>query len=298
MPKLRNFFSRPEYIFRPTQGLKRIWRLGKSVPSSARVILPWNAQIAVNTGEAIGSAIYYYGIFDKIVPEAIWRLLDAGEMAIEIGANIGQNCSAMAARAGQGGRVLAFEPHPDIFHELEHTCAAMRRSGFASIQIENIALGKCPGVACLITGDEFERNRGCAALHDLSPQQSEGIQVTVRSLDEYLKPGDSVGVCKIDVEGKELDVLRGAEQALSRRAIRDIIFEDFTDKPSLVTDFLERNGFTVFELHDTWWKPRLLPLAKKSDAPRGFSYNYLATLDASRAIKRFRMPGWRCLLTI
>jgi hypothetical protein len=58
-------------------------------------------------------------------------------------------------------------------------------------------------------------------------------------------------------------------------------------------------GFAIFELHETWLKPRLSPLqTSKSPVRPAFSYNYLATLDAGRAQERFRSLGWHCLLNI
>ena len=91
----------------------------------------------------------------------------------------------------------------------------------------------------------------------------------------------------------ELEVFRGAAQALARGQIRDIIFEDFSAPPTPVGQYLAGHGFTLFGLCETWWKPRLTSL---TDAGRSQSFNYLATRDPSRAKKRFRGPGWKCLM--
>ena len=292
------FFSKPEYVFRPKQTLKRFMRIGKPVPKYAVVELPWGAMVRVQTNENVGCEIYHYGIFDKIVPEVIWRLLDHGDTAIDIGANIGQNCSLMSAKVGRAGRVLAFEPHPEIFAELKKNCTQAHQSRWASIQFENIALGEITGEATLITNEEFFTNRGSATLHAKGEQQP-GINVAVRQLDEFLNFKSIAHVCKIDVEGHELGVLQGAKKSFERKAIRDIIFEDFNPQPSPVVKFLEQYGFSIFELHDTWLKPRLIPLQISKAAVRpGFSFNYLATLDGVRAKSRFRSLGWHCLLNI
>lgn len=292
-----NYLAKPEYVLRPSQTLRRLARLGKAKPRLADVRLPWGAVVTVHTDENIGSAIYHYGIFDKIVPETLWRLLDAGEVAVEVGANIGQNCALMAAKAGPNGRVIAFEPHPEIFGELQRNCQRWRRLDFAPIQLERLALGQTDGEAFLAVGESFASNRGSAVLQT-DPGGGQGTAVGVRRLDEFLEGISQVGACKIDVEGLELQVLLGAEKTLQRRAIRDIIFEDFNERPSAAMAFLQQHGFTIFGLHDSWLKPRLVPLVAGWPAAGGFSFNYLATLDAERAGRRFKMPGWRCLLRL
>jgi FkbM family methyltransferase len=290
-----NYLTRPEYVLRPSQTLRRLTRTARAKPPIADVILPWGAVLTVHTDENIGSALYHYGIFDKIVPETLWRLLDRGEVAIEVGANIGQNCSAMAAKAGPTGRVIAFEPHPEVFAELRRNCDRWQSPDYAPVQLERCALGQKEEEAFLAVGEGFAHNRGSAALQTDSGK-GQRIAVCTRRLDDFTEGVSQIGVCKIDVEGLELQVLLGAEKSLQRRAVRDIIFEDFDQAPSPVMKFLQQHGFTIFALSDSWLKPHLTPEVAVARAARGFSYNYLATRDAARAQRRFRMPGWHCLL--
>src|SRR5579871_5650959 len=123
MPNIFNYLRRPEYVFRPRQVLHRFRRILKPPQATELVELPWGAPVSVRPTENVGNAIFYYGIFDLVVPEAIYRLADEGEWAMEVGANIGQNCSLMAYRTGRRGHVIAFEPHPEIFRELKDNFA-------------------------------------------------------------------------------------------------------------------------------------------------------------------------------
>jgi len=288
------FFLKPEYFFNPAQALRRFGRIGKPRPQIAMAQLPWGAKIRVHPGENVGCEIYNYGIFDKIVPECIARLLDAGETGMEIGANIGQNCLLMAAVTGSTGRVLAFEPHPEIFAELEFNCANSLEKNWAKIQLEQVALSDISGERILFTPEKFGTNRGSASLREAKNCQT-ATKVNVRQLDDYVSQFSRVHVCKIDVEGCELKVLQGGQKALSNKVVRDIIFEDFSPQPSSVTLFLQAFGFTVFELHQAWVQPHLRPIPFSGFyGTKSFSYNFLATLEPARAIERFRFTGWHC----
>lgn len=135
-------FLRPEYLFRPRQILHRLKRVYQAPkPSGEIVVLPWGDSIKVFTNEVIGSGIWCYGVFDLIVGEAILRLLDKGETALDIGANIGQFSTLMARRVGLIGKVFSFEPHSDLYHELVTNCSLYINIQ-KTLRAHNSALGK------------------------------------------------------------------------------------------------------------------------------------------------------------
>jgi FkbM family methyltransferase len=289
-----NYLRRPEYVFRPRQVLRRLRRCCKRSADVEMVRLPWGAPVMVRPQENIGSSIYYYGIFDLVVPESIFRLLDPGEAAVDVGANIGQNTSLMASCAGRSGVVIAFEPHPEIFQELTSHVRLWQSLELARIQLENVALGSAEGEAALIDGADFATNRGSACLAQGVARDRLANHVHVRTMDSYLDGVSAVGLCKIDVEGHELNVLQGAHRTLARRGIRDIIYEDFSGQPSPVADLLRGAGYALFGLSRSWLGPVLRPLDSAALQP-GFSHNYVATLDVPRLKARFAPRGWRCL---
>jgi FkbM family methyltransferase len=281
-----NYLRRPEYIWRPRQVIRRFARIGKRPAPIEEIKLPWGPKILVRTEENVGADIYYYGVFDPIVPEAIWRLLDSGETAVDVGANIGQNTSVMALRAGPAGCVIAFEPHPTTFEQLKRNVADWGNNGLAPIQLKNVALGVERGEASL-------QVTGYLSGASLTPE-GDGVRVPVCPLDSFIVEKRTIGLCKVDVEGHELSVLKGAPNSLSRKLIRDVIFEDFNPMPSPVVNFLRDHGFEIFQLSAGSLKPALKTL--KEIGRKSFSHNYLATLDSARAVARFQKPGWRCLM--
>jgi FkbM family methyltransferase len=285
---------KPEYFFHPRQVFRRVRRIFGAATEVAVVALPWGAKVRVCTSENIGSDIYYYGIFDRVVPEAIARLVEPGDHCVDIGANLGQNTSLMAVRAGTKGQVWAFEPHPEIFKELTENAARWPQANFAPLRMERVALGNSRGQAWLANGQDFSHNRGSATL-DAEGHQPGKFSVDIRRLDDYQSEIGRAGVCKIDVEGHELGVLQGATMMLSGKAMRDIVFEDFQSQPSPVVELLQGYGYTTFRLVPRWLGPGLEPDLTSRGAGTEVSYNFLATLEPERALKRFRRPGWCCL---
>src|SRR5947207_4362897 len=62
--------------------------------------------------EHVSSSLYWFGDFDPWVDRTLRRLARPGEVALDIGANIGATSLVLARAVGPRGRVVAFEPHP------------------------------------------------------------------------------------------------------------------------------------------------------------------------------------------
>lgn len=288
-------FLKPHYVWRPRQAVLRLFRgISGSLPRSTIVTLPWGVPLRIDATEAIGQEIWHLGVHDLAVGETLWRLLEPGDLALDVGANLGQMTSLMALRTGPSGRVLSFEPHPDVFRQLVDNIDLFRRhaaaDAFAVIEPFAVALGGAAGMAFLETTDHFIVNRGTARLV-ASPTP---ISVPVTTLDHVLKDG-TAAVIKIDVEGGEVEVLAGGTNALRQGRIRNLICEGHVALARRLTGLLEDFGYRVFGLG---WNLRGLILSGPAEPPSlpGFQTpNYLATLDPDRVIPRLQSAGWRTL---
>jgi FkbM family methyltransferase len=283
----------PEYLFNPRQIFMRLRRSFAKPPCEVEsVILPWGARISVRPREVIGARLWYYGIFDMEVAELIFRLLDAGETALDIGANIGVMTTLMCARVGDGS-VLAFEPHPKVFSDLRKNVSLFTRSQ-TTPQLHQLALSNRNGTAFLEEGLDWENNRGTARVASPSPDGSGRLSITVATLDSMFD--SKCHVCKIDVEGHEFDVFQGAGGLLSRAQIRDIIFEDRGLYPTKVQTLLKDYGYEIFSVHKRLWGPTLQPLRAQPEFRLGIEgENFLATLEPKRALARCAARRWRVL---
>ena len=300
MAHFSDYLRKPEYLFRPSQVGRRVLRALRSTPATATVSLPWGTPITIRPGEVIGRAIWTTGVYDLAVTEALWRLIDRDETVVDADANIGYMTSLMARRAGPRGTVLAFEPHPDVFRDLEENAAQWRESaGLGQIRLVRAALGRHSGTQTLDEGPDFLSNRGTARL--AAPEKdtvSAGVgrrfDVDVVTLDEAVT-GARPAVLKIDVEGHELAVLEGATRLLEARTSRDIIFEDHDTMTCPTGAQLRRYGYSVFRLAKGLTRPVLSSSGSDIGARDFAAPSFLATLDPVRALSRVRPRGWRSL---
>jgi FkbM family methyltransferase len=286
--------NKPHYLYRPRQAIRRLgYRPGAWSPAQTAVVtLPWGAALECWPADALGSAILRTGIYDLLTTEALFRLTDPGDVAVDVGANVGHMTSALAHAAGRPGRVVAFEPHPDVHALLSRNATRWRADGAgAAVHLHAAAVSDEAGTVALGGGEDFETNRGTSRVVR-SGVTSADLAVPAVRLDEALS--SHVDVVKLDCEGHELAALLGAERLLRRFMIRDVVFEEFESYPTPVTDLLEAAGFEVMALGERVTGPELLaPTAERParwDPPV-----FVASLDAVRVRERLRGRGWVAL---
>jgi FkbM family methyltransferase len=295
------FLNKPEYLLRPHQVLARI-RFAFSRPEEVvDVRLPWGLVIGVRPDEEIGRAVCTYGLYDLVTSETIVRLLDPGETALDIGANLGYMTGLMAWRSGPRGRVHSFEPCSQVLGDL---CANTKRwagePGLAPTEVHQLALSRSCGYADLHIPASFGNNQGTASLEAV-PSDGPAVrveQIETARLDEVLGEEVEVGLAKIDVEGHELAVLEGAAGLLANHRIRDIVFEEHGQYPTPVQRLLQSCGYTLYRLSRNFLRPLLLPPGESmswDQHPIGVLPNFLATLNPARAQLRFSAARWRTL---
>lgn len=287
--------QKAEYLFRPLQAVRAL-RRDRSTPRRYEVVtLPWGVPLRIRPADNIGRAIWRTGVYDLALTESILRLADAGETAVDVGANLGVMTAAIATAVGKDGAVFAFEPLPEVFDELRDNVARWSSTlKWDYVRTLPCALSNVDGAAVLRVPSGFAANRGTATLKASADEHDE-VTVAVRTLDAAMDGVERIGVLKVDVEGHELEVFDGARRLLETGRIRDILFEDYLPYPSPVTELLASYGYDIRMVRKGLGGPRLRP-AGLGDFELAFELpNYLATLDLRRATDRFAAFGWRAL---
>jgi FkbM family methyltransferase len=276
----------PEYLYRPSQILRRLRFKASSEPTV--LPLPWNCGIKAVPAETIGMAIATQGIYDLSVTESLMRLTESGDLCLDIGGNIGFMSLVLALSAGKAGKVMCFEPNPGVHSLLRDNLRAWANLNAAPINLNSIALSDQNGLANLAFPSDYSENQGVASL----VHGSGGVSVETATLDSLSLP--AIGVVKVDVEGHEAAVFRGARAMLKAHAIRDIVFEEHDEFPAGSHRELQEQGYSIFRLGRSLRGPVLeRPDSPKYDFNR--PQNFLATVNPARAEKLFSDRTWKAL---
>jgi FkbM family methyltransferase len=202
----------------------------------------------------VGRALDVYGEFSSGEAVAFDQIARPGDTVLDVGANIGAHTLWMARRVGPAGRVLAFEPQRAVFQTL---CANMALNGMTNVDAHWAAVGARPGHITVPRVDPTTAaNFGAVSLVG-GPS---GDQVRMMTIDELGL--ESCRMIKVDVEGMELDVLRGGAATISR--LRPVLYLENEGRDTGLIQFILDLGYRA------WWH---LPAYFNPDNRRGVADN-------------------------
>lgn len=188
--------------------------------------------------EYVGRSIHYYGEYNPDETEKILSLVTGDGWCLDIGANIGCITQALGR---EGHSVIAFEPQPEV-----HALLA-RNASYASDDIitYNAAVGAECGTAEMPKIYYSEKNN-IGGLGIGMKSLRGNYEVKLVSIDS-LKLG-KVSFMKIDVEGYELEVLKGARETILRDKPVMYIEDDRIEKRAALREYIAELGYT-YEMH-------------------------------------------------
>jgi len=181
-----------------------------------------------------------------------------GGVALDIGANKGIVTYFLGKQAGPTGRVIAFEPQPELGRQISRVAKSF---GLENVEIHSIGLSDADGEATLFRG-----NVGSTAnLVAGAEWQKEEVRVPIKSLDSFFETNgiDQLDFVKCDVDGYEVPVLKGAEKVFKKYHPKVLIEIQDTDVPE-VAAILKGYGYDggVF-----WFKGRRHPVSETDQVP-------------------------------
>ena len=189
------------------------------------------------------------GIYEPKVIRALQQHLRVGDTCLDVGGHVGYLTLLMARLVGPGGRVVAFEPVPETFEALREN---VRLNGLENVTLECTAVGENQGMISLFCDAAQELSwTPSVSAYSVPGNNLKKIAVPVLSLDGYLESSAlRPSLVKIDVEGAELAVLRGARRMLLEA--RPVVLVEIHDRGAghraEVMQILDACGYVVNEL--------------------------------------------------
>ncbi len=197
--------------------LKRVYHLALMMQTAGRGL-----SCRLPQGEVVRALPQYRHLSWNPTEYAAFRaVVRPGMVALDVGANVGAYSMLLGQWVGENGQVFAFEPAPEPFdglarhtvlNHLEHVVRPVRS-----------AVGAARTTSAFIVADTSGESRLAVS----SDGTSGAIQVPVISLDDFCREHQlDPDFIKIDVEGAELDVLRGARETIRRCRGRLALFAE------------------------------------------------------------------------
>jgi FkbM family methyltransferase len=188
---------------------------------------PSGARLELHLDEFVQRKHFFHS-YERRELAFLHRFLRAGDVYVDVGANVGVLTVEGATAVGSSGRTVAVEPIPTNVDRLRANAALQRD---ATIDVVAAAIGATTGVLSLgLTAQQAAvGNMGSYSSTAAESSLESALEVPLRRLDdvvdEVVGTGRRIRLLKIDVEGMEADVLDGASGLLGSGRIDAVLFE-------------------------------------------------------------------------
>jgi FkbM family methyltransferase len=196
-------------------------------------------RMILDTNDTLAQQIRCEETFEPEVRREIVRIASRGVNVIDIGANIGYYTVLTSELIGPEKRVFSFEPQARMVAKLRRN---IELNAQGNVEVFPFALADAPGTVTFHVPSEGNEGFGSMRANGRFDVMKT-VEVATQRLDDVLSElgTPKIGLVKMDAEGAELLILRGATQLLSS-----------PDKPSLIFEANESNckpfGYCVFDL--------------------------------------------------
>jgi FkbM family methyltransferase len=249
--------------------------IGYLVSVNARLGNGMKMRVVWNDTGGCGHEIWRSGWYEPRTVEVIGDLLQPGMTFFDIGANMGQYT---LLAAGKNCKVHSFEPAPAMFEFLNENVQPVKER----VRINKIALSNTEEPVTLFMAKPH--NVGATSFTDQYGASGETFEVPCTTIDNYMEKNGiaRIDVMKMDVEGAESAVLKGAAKLLSGPNPPVIVLEyeesaqrRFGSSCAEMTSLLTAHGYRLERITDR----EVIPYVPKD--PEDFSFNVLARPPAA-----------------
>ena len=204
--------------------------------------------------KGIENFLYFYGTYEAGTLDVMKNCLRQNDTFLDVGANIGLMSLCASFFVGDKGKIYAFEPEPKIFSIFIQNISINQRENIIPL---NIALGEHKGLGNLYLNPHF----GSGSTSLIEPKnmlEHNCIKTRIESMDEVISSYkiSDIKMIKIDTEGYEALVLKGAEKLLESNKAPVVCFEYSKHTASFGNNYMKNmlnfisniNNYKIFKL--------------------------------------------------
>jgi FkbM family methyltransferase len=270
---------------RPLRVLTRMAWLHVNKLAGRRFVFTLHGDVRLKVQYDFGSPIlaYYLGLYENASMNFLVRYLRPGDIFADVGANIG--VYSMLAAIVSRANVHAFEPVTSAYEALGDNIAL--NGIWKSVTVHKKGVGSAAGIALITTN----RHGANSIVRMNVDDPVEKIEIVTLDAAMAATPPN---VIKIDVEGFEEEVLRGAKNILANARLNVVIVEAVcrqegdADRIARFTDLLGGCGFHPYRFDPT--AGSLIPCAGRDKFVGPDDENYLFVRDVGKVAQRVSGP--------
>ena len=249
MSRLRWLLTHSEFKRHPVRVSRGVlwWEIHKLLAKNMPLELD-GSKLTARPIDGNGRLICYFGTKFDVIFDFLKAYLRNGMVYVDVGANIGSHVINAARLVGRTGTVFAFEADPDTFELLMKN---IKLNGLDNVIFQQTCVTEDVGTV------SFYKHKDSAKSSIVDRGEKVAATLPADKLDNLIPANARIDILKIDVEGAELGVLKGARQIFLDRPPSIVIIEVFdvrdnTDKSSGVRQILENYGyhFYLFNGHE------------------------------------------------
>jgi FkbM family methyltransferase len=192
------------------------------------------------------------GAYETDTEAMIGRFVREGHVAVDIGANVGAVSLALAKAVGEMGRVEAFEPGPMFFSRLE---ANLELNPGLKKRVRTHRIGLSATRGALVWQPSVSISGTASTYIGQIDSRNPVIEVPAHPFDSFAKDQgiERVDFIKIDVDGGELEVLKGAQEYLRKQHPVIYVEVNFWDEATTaraaeLDQLLRSLGYSIYKL--------------------------------------------------
>lgn len=241
------------------------WQLVEKRFAKGGIVKNWidGRKLLVCPGRTVSTGNYYFGLMEYEEMSFLLHYARASDVFVDCGANVGIYCLLLGPICQKG---IAIEPSMDTFRILERN---LQLNDLTNVLRCNLGLSDQAGVRYFTKGLDAEN-------HVVEETSDNCVQINVDTLDAICKEDRGrISIIKIDVEGHEKELLRGAAETLRDSSVNVLLMEIFGNDE--LVSIMRGYGFGIYK-----YDPRTKTLIESKDYSTSQNGIFIRDIELAR----------------